>query len=158
MGTFLRRVRGAIGMGITWAIALGVVGSVPRWAFGVDTDAPIPIIFGAFGFIAGVTVSALLVLAEGRRRFDQLSVRRFAGWGAVGGLLLSALWASAVSLRWGEILAIAPAFALVCAACASGALALAKRAAMRELSNGRRDIEDAELAEQEKRKLPARSD
>ena len=139
MRKWLRRVRGAIGMGLTWAAALAAVGSVPRWVFGVETDAPIPLVFGVFGFIAGVTFSALLVLAEGRRSFDQMSIRRFAGWGAITGLLLSALWANAESLRWGEVLAIAPAFALVCAVCASGSLALARRAARLELPDSRGD-------------------
>jgi hypothetical protein len=129
------------------------VGLVPRWVFGVYTDAPIPLVFGVFGFIAGVTFSALLVLTEGRRRFDQMSIRRFAGWGAISGLLLSALWANAVSLRWGEVLAIAPTFALVCAVCASGSLAVARRAVRRELPDTREDTAEAELADHEKRKL-----
>jgi hypothetical protein len=149
----LRRIRGAIGMGFTWAAALAAVGGVPRWVFGVQTDAPIPIVFGAFGFIAGITFSALLVLTEGRRGLDRMSMRRFAGWGATSGLLLSAIWANAVSLRWGEALMIAPAFALACAACASGTLAVARRAARRELPDGRPDAAEAELAGHEKRKL-----
>jgi len=32
-----------------------LVGFVPRWVFGVDTDLPLPLLFGALGFIAGVT-------------------------------------------------------------------------------------------------------
>jgi len=71
-------------MGFTWAAALFAVGLVPRWVFGVYTDVPIPLVFGVFGFIAGITFSGLLVLTEGRRRFAQMSLSRFAGWGAVG--------------------------------------------------------------------------
>ncbi|HEV7593483.1 MAG TPA: hypothetical protein VGO33_00700 [Gemmatimonadaceae bacterium] len=153
MRKWLRRVRGAIGMGFTWAAALAAVGSVPRWVFGVNTDAPIPLVFGVFGFIAGVTFSALLVLTKGGRTFDQMSIRRFAGWGAITGLLLSALWANAVSLSWGEVLAIAPTFALACAACAAGSLAVARRAITRELPDGRRDIAEAELTGHVKKNL-----
>ena len=153
MGKWLRRIRGTIGMGLTWAAALFAVGSVPRWVFGVNTDVPIPLVSGVFGFIAGVTFSALLVVAESRRSFDQMSIRRFAGWGAITGLLLSALWANAVSLTWGEVLAIAPTFALACAACASGSLALARRAASRELPDSRRDTAEAELTDYKKRNL-----
>ena len=149
----LRRIRGAIGMGFTWAAALSAVGLVPRWVFGVNTDVPIPLVFGVFGFIAGVTFSALLVLTEGHRSFDQLSIRRLAGWGAIGGLLLSAVWANAVSLRWGEVLAIAPAFALACAVCAAGSLAVARRAVRRELPDSRERTVEAELTDQEKRNL-----
>jgi hypothetical protein len=92
MRKWLRHIRGAIGMGVTWAAALFVVGFVPRWVFGFNADLPFPILFGALGFIAGVIFSGLLVLTEGRRRFDELSLPRFAAWGATGGLLLSALF------------------------------------------------------------------
>ena len=156
MQKWLRRIRGAIGMGFTWAAALFAVGTVPRWVFGINTDVPIPLVFGVFGFVAGVTFSALLVLTEGRRRFDQMSLPRFAGWGAMGGLLLSALWANVVSLGPGEVLAIAPTFALACAACASGSLALARRAVRRELPDGRGHTTKAELTDLEKRNLLGR--
>jgi hypothetical protein len=133
-------------MGFTWAIACGLVGGIPRWMFGVNTDVPIPVLFGVFGFVAGVTFSGVLVLAEGRRRFDQMSLPRFAGWGAIGGLLLSALWAKGASLSWRDILAIVPTFALASAVCATGTLALARRAT----SPG---LPEAELAESAKQKL-----
>lgn len=133
MGTWLRRVRGALGMGVTWAVAMSAVGLVPRWVLGINADAPFPLIFGVFGFLGGVIFSALLALGEGRRRFDQMSLSRFAGWGATGGLLLAAFFARAASLGWSDILAVAPTFAVACAACASGSLALARRAVRREL-------------------------
>src|SRR5262245_22454921 len=133
-------------MGFTWAFALGAVGGLPRWIFGVNTDAPIPLLFAVFGFIAGVTFSGLLVLTEGRRRFDQMSLPRFAGWGAAGGLLLSALFVRGASYGWGEVLAISTSFALASAACASGSLALARRAARPELPHARGNAE-AELTD-----------
>jgi hypothetical protein len=98
------------------------------------------------------------MLTEGRRSFDQMSIPRFAGWGAITGLLLSALWANAVSLSWGELLAIAPTFALACAVCASGSLALARRAVRRELPDTRGDTADAELTDHEKRNSLGRGD
>ena len=153
MGKWMRRIRGAIGMGFTWAAAWFAVGLVPRWVFGFNADVPFPLVFGVLGFIAGVTFSGLLVLTEGRRRFDQLSLPRFAGWGAMGGLLLSALFAKAASLGGGDVLAIAPTFALACAVCASGSLAVARRALRRELPDIRGDTAEAELTDHEKRKL-----
>jgi hypothetical protein len=104
------------------------VGAVPRWVFGINADAPFPLILGVLGFIAGVTFSGLLVLAEGRRRFDEMSLPRFATWGALGGLLLSAVFAKAVSLGWADVAGIVPTFALASAVCAAGSLALARRA------------------------------
>ena len=74
MQKWLRRIRGAIGMGVTWAAALFVVGFVPGWVLGFNSDLPFPILFGALGFIAGVIFSGLLVLTEGRRRFEEMSL------------------------------------------------------------------------------------
>jgi hypothetical protein len=93
------------------------------------------------------------MLTEGRRGFDQMTLSRFAAWGAVGGLLLSAIFTRAAPLGFGEVLAIAPTFAVVCAICASGSLALARRAETRELPDIREDTAEAELTDHEKRKL-----
>lgn len=153
MRQWLRRVRGAIGMGFTWAAALSAVGSVPRWVFGINTDVPIPLVFGVFGFLAGVIFSGILVLTEGRRTFDQMSLPRFAAWGAAGGLLLAAIFVRVASFGWGDALAIAPTFALACAACASGSLAVARRSNSQELPDRRAETGEAELAGQKKRKL-----
>ncbi|HET7461913.1 MAG TPA: hypothetical protein VFJ82_11725 [Longimicrobium sp.] len=133
MRKWLRRIRGAIGMGFIWGAAWSGAGTVARWVFGIETDLPLPLLFGGLGFIAGVTFSGLLVLTRGRRGFDQMSLPRFAGWGAVGGLLLSALFVRGASYGWGEVLAISATFAVASAACASGTLAVARRAVRREL-------------------------
>ena len=47
------------------------------------------------GFLGGAVFSAVLRIAEGRRRFDELSLPRFGAWGAVTGLLLGVLAVSA---------------------------------------------------------------
>jgi len=140
-------------MGVTWAAAWSLAGLVPRWLFGFNTDAPFPIIFGVLGFIAGIIFSALLMLTEGRRGFDELRISRFAAWGAVGGFLLSAIFTRAASLGWADAFIIAPTFAVASAICASGSLALAKRAEMRELHDVRRDTADAKLTDHQTRKL-----
>ena len=158
MRKWLRRTRGAIGIGVTWGAAWAAAGTVLAVVTRFEADAPFPLIFGVLGFLAGVTFSAFLALAEGRRRFDQMSLPRFASWGAVGGLLLSALFARGASLEWGDVLAIAPTFALASAACASGSLALARRAARRELPDVRAATAEAELTGHEQRKLPAGRD
>lgn len=62
MGKWLRRVRGVIGIGVTWVVAWALVGSVPRWLFGFNTDVPFPLVFGVLGFVAGVIFSGLLML------------------------------------------------------------------------------------------------
>jgi hypothetical protein len=82
-----------------------------------------------------------------------MSLPRFAGWGAVGGLLLTALFAKAGSLGWGDVLALAPTLAVASAVCASGSLALAKRAVRRELPDRHGNTAEAELTDHEKRNL-----
>ena len=136
MRNLMRRIRGALGMGLTWGAAWAVVGMIPRWILGFNPDAPFPLIFGVLGFFAGVVFSAILALTEGRRRLDEMSVPRFAALGATGGLLLSAFFAKAASLELGDVLLVAPAFALASAVCAAGSIALAKRPVSEKLLDG----------------------
>jgi peptidoglycan/LPS O-acetylase OafA/YrhL len=140
MKKWLQRIRGAIGIGIAWAAAWSGAGFVLAVVTGFKADAPFPLIFGVLGFFAGIIFSAFLALTEGRRRFDQMSLPRFAAWGAGGGLLLAAVFAKAASLGWGDVVAIVPTFAVACAICASGSLALARRAGRQELPDIRGDI------------------
>ena len=158
MRKWLRRIRGAIGMGFTWGAAWSGAGIVLAVVTRFRADAPFPLVFGVLGFIAGVIFSALLALTEGGRTLDQMSLPRFAGWGAVGGLLLSALFARAASLGWGDVLAVAPTFALACAVCASGSLAMARRAVRRDLPDSRGETAEAALTDHEKRKLLGNGD
>src|SRR3954467_5745866 len=94
MANWGRRIRGAIGMGLTWAAAWGGAGAIVMLGFllatGSRPDAPFPLMFGAFGFIAGVIFSGVLGSLGNRRRFDEMSLPRFAAWGAAGGFVLSA--------------------------------------------------------------------
>jgi hypothetical protein len=153
MGKLLGRIRGAIGMGLTWAVAWAAAGSVPRWVFGFNPDVPFPLVFGVLGFIGGVIFSGVLMLTESRRGFDQMKLPRFAAWGAVGGVLLAGVFTRAASLGWADALVIAPTFAIACAISASGSLALARRAGMRELPGSRGHDAEAELTDREPRKL-----
>lgn len=38
-------------------LALGALGGIPRWVFGVDTDLPIPLPMAVVGFVGGGMVS-----------------------------------------------------------------------------------------------------
>ena len=141
MQQWLRRIRGTIGMGLTWAVAGGAVGTLINLGFVVRTgsrpDAPFPIMLGAFGFVAGVVFSGVLRLVEGRRRFDQMSLPRFAAWGAGVGFALTAAFFLAVSRGDPAFLqyfvVVGPVVAAAAAGCAAGSLALARRAQNREL-------------------------
>ncbi|HEX8851496.1 MAG TPA: hypothetical protein VF761_18350 [Gemmatimonadaceae bacterium] len=145
-------------MGLVWGAAWSAVGTIPRWVFGFDPDAPFPLVFGVLGFVAGVTFAALLLLAERRRSFEQMSLPRFAAWGGVGGLLLAAIFTRAASLGAADALAVAPTFAIASATCAAASLAIARRATRGELPPGRGDAAGAELAGGERRRLARRED
>jgi hypothetical protein len=90
------------------------------------------LLFAPLGFVTGVIFSGILVAIERRRRFDRVSLSRFAGWGAVSGLLLSGTFVVGAALRgeslWGEFLLFGLPLALSSAASAAGSLALARRA------------------------------
>lgn len=157
MRGWLRRIRGAIGMGLTWAAAWFGAGMMLLLVVGLDAaDVPFPLFFGAIGFVAGVTFSGVLRLAEGRRRFDQMSLPRFAAWGAVGGLVLSGLFVGSVAAFAGERLplgVLGTVFALAGAASAAGTLALARLAEDRALLDTSDEVAGVGLSEKEEREL-----
>jgi hypothetical protein len=80
-----------------------------------------------------------------------VSLSRFAGWGAVSGLVLSGIFVVAAALRggsvWGEFLVFGPSLAMASAACAAGSLAVARRAERGELPGPSGDPAEAELTE-----------
>jgi len=157
MKKWVRRIRAAVGMGLTWGAAWFAAGIMLLLVPGFDADVPFPLLFALLGFVAGITFSAILGVIEGRRRFEQMSLARFTGWGAVGGLLLCGIFVLAAALGgetvWGEILVLGPVFALAGAVSAAGSLALARRAERRELPDPSADPADAGLTEDERREL-----
>lgn len=154
MTKWLRRIRGAIGMGLIWAVAWFGAGMILLFIVGPGAaDVPFPLGFGAFGFLAGVAFSAVLVLVEGRRRFDQMSLPRFATWGAVGGLVLSGIFVPAAGLGGSAFLVLGTVFALSGAACAAGSLALARMARDREQLDANVDVDEIGLTDDEVREL-----
>jgi hypothetical protein len=126
----LRLLRGAIGMGLTWAVGWFGAGVILQWIVGRDVffdDVPLPIRLAMLGFISGVTFSGVLKVVAGHRRFDELSLGRFAGWGAAGGLLLYGVLAVTAG-PGGQALVLAPVLALAGAGSAAGTLSLARKA------------------------------
>lgn len=163
MNKWVRRIRGAIGMGLTWAVAWFGAGMAILLGSLILTgstgaDVPYPIGFGAIGFIGGVTFSGVLSLTEGRRRFDEMSLPRFAGWGAAGGFLLSLVFVTLVALVddpsfLSNLVVLGPVFAAAGAGCAAGALALARRAEDQQLLEAGEDVGEVGLSAQERRDL-----
>ena len=151
-------------MGLTWAVAWFGAGMAMLLTFllltgSTGADVPYPIGFGAIGFIAGVTFSGVLGLAEGRRRFDQMSLPRFAAWGAAGGVLLSGLFVATVAAFaegpgfLANVVVLAPVFGVAGAASAAGSLALARKAEDQELLEASEEVAGVGLSEAEVREL-----
>jgi hypothetical protein len=140
MTRLLRWLRGAIGMGLTWALGWFIAGMVLVQIVGPGTDdVPLPIRFGLLGFLSGLTFSGVLGVLGRRRGFDQTSLPRFAGWGAAGGLVLFGALAVTAG-PGGERLLLAPVLALAGAGSAAGTLALARRAGRRESLDAAADV------------------
>jgi hypothetical protein len=90
------------------------------------------LIFGALGFVCGTIFSVVLRLTEGRRKFDELTLPRFATWGGIAGLLLGGLAAMTTFAGPGlqplsDAIATGVA-ALLGAGSAAGSLAIARHA------------------------------
>ena len=157
MKKWWQRIRAAIGMGLTWGGTWFGAGILLARVPGLDSDLPFALLFAPLGFVSGIIFSGVLVAIEGRRRFDRMSLSRFAGWGAVSGLLLSGIFVVGAALRggavWGEFLLFGPALATASAVCAAGSLAMARRAESRALPGLSDDSAVAELSEDEKREL-----
>lgn len=164
MKNLLRRIRGAVGMGLTWAIGWGSVGGLIELIYNLWPGFPLgpvvdiwPFVLAIPGFLGGVVFSVVLRIAAGRRRFDELSLPRFAAWGAVAGLLLGGLLRAAgigdAAPLWLQLAVLGGPTALLGAISASGTLALARRAQRRELVAGDAEVADVGLTEAEVKEL-----
>lgn len=167
MKKWLRRIRGAVGMGLTWGVGGALVG------FGIELIQNVwPNPVGSFidiwpaalalpAFLGGVVFSVVLGIAGRRRRFDELSLPRFAAWGALGGLLASLLPAGMVALGlatpnvplWQITLGLAVPLTLGSVVAASGTLALARMGEDRELLEASEDVAEVGLTEEEAEEL-----
>ena len=149
-------------MGLTWAAAWFGAGILLARVSSFNPDLPFALLFAPLGFAVGIIFSGILVVIEGRRGFDRMSLSRFAGWGAVSGLLLSGIFGVAAALRgetlWGEVMVWGPVLPMASAVCAAGSLALARRAERLQLPDPNGDRGEAELTEDEKGLLLGRGD
>ena len=163
MKRWLRRIRGAVGMGLTWAVGwvlggvlIGVTSlllpNLLLWEVLFEAMDPLVPLLALPGFVGGAVFSAVLGIAGRRHRFDELSLPRFAAWGAVGGLLVSAPIMIALGFS-PPSLAVGTLMALLCAGSATGSLALARIAEDRELLDASADLAEVGLTGGEAQEL-----
>jgi hypothetical protein len=132
LGDFLRRCRGAFGIGMVWGAAWAAFLAAASVIIGIfDPDSidpgegPLMLArFGAaFGFVSGAAFGVLLSLTESRKGILKLSLPRAALWGVLGSAALPLLTPMNDS-----ILVFACPLG---AALAAGTVALARRAELR---------------------------
>lgn len=131
MNPLLRKLRGVMGIGLTWGIlwaaiaaAVGLVIRITIPGSFDPGDAGIPLAMGVVGFVSGVGFGILLSFAESRKTILDLSLSRVAMWGVLGSAALPLLTGMEDKLLF-----------LTCplgAIFAAGSLAIARRAELRD--------------------------
>ncbi len=162
MRKWLRRMRGTVLMGLTWALIWAPVGLLIGMIVDPDgaMDEPWILVGTLPGFLAGVIFSVVLGVAARRHKLDDLSVAQVGGWGALAGLLLGLL-----PLLLGDHgpdkprvlpldLVIVGAITLLSTISAAGSLVLARKAARPELTEGSANMSSFAAAEGEAEELP----
>src|SRR5919109_315998 len=158
MKRWMRRVRGALLMGLTWAVAWAPVGVLLGMIVDPSGTMDEPwILVGAYpGFFGGVLFSTVFAIAARRRRLDELSLKRVAAWGALAGVVLGlipfAIGSSNVPV-WKLASIFVGGTTFLCTTSAVASLALARRGEKQTLLAADADLADVGLTEAEKKEL-----
>lgn len=144
---WLRRIRGAVGMGLVWGAVWAAVGALK--AVLVDPNGSMDALWvgppvGVFpGFVGGLIFSVVLAIAAAPRKLHELSVSRVGVWGAMVGFLLGFLPLAINEPPnefpvWLVAAVVIGSLSLMGAISAAGSLALARRAKRREVFEAQR--------------------
>ena len=167
MNKWRTRLRGAVGMGLTWAAGWGLVVVLMGLTTILLPGTGLEVIFEAAddellmvmmfpSFAGGVVFSTVLGIAGRRRRFDELSLPRFTAWGAIGGLLLGLIPATAVAVgeaslaQAGVVIGIVTLLSTVSA---SATLMLARMTEDRELLDASAEVAEVGVTADEAQEL-----
>lgn len=174
MRKWFRRLRGAIGVGVSWGVVWGLAGGVLEAIVGLPpgTDGAGVVLyefargfmaFAMIGFVGSGVFSVALGLGGRRRSFAEMSLARFGSWGGVAGLMVGLSLYSPVLLAPNGRFTLAEALlratlavgvtTALGAGAAAGSLALARMADDRELLAAGEEVADVGLTQQEAREL-----
>jgi hypothetical protein len=137
---WLQRIRGALLMGLIWALAWMPVGLLIGMILDPDgrMDEPWIAVGTLPGFLAGVMFSVVLGIAARRRRLDELSVAKFGGLGALAGFVIGSLplvlgdQDGRTGNLWLLPVVVVTSITLLSAASAAASLVLARKSQERE--------------------------
>jgi len=152
----LRRLRGALGMGAFWAVGGAILGGVFE-VFVDPTGRIVDLWIPALAlpaFLSGVVFSGVLAIAGRKRHFRELSLRRFAAWGAVGGAIVGVAGVAVLGIA--NVAGIASVLGLTAVGsslAATGTLALARFASDPAAVEADDSLDDVGLSERERREL-----
>ena len=141
MKRFLRRLRGVLGTALTWAVGWSAFTVGLSLLFGAPLEyLGLLAISGAVrGSIAGGAFAVILSIAERHHTLEDLSLRRVALWGGIGGSVLLLTTLPIIALMGAPITGVIGGLvrsAFIGAGFASGSVALAKRADRNLISGG----------------------
>ena len=144
MNRLARRLRGLLGVGVTWGALWSVIGAGVGLVLGVvapevwgwtDRLFEWTIGMGLYGLVSGVGFGSVLSLREGRKTVLDIPLRRAAIWGVVGAaavpLLFGALGAFEVGTTTAEVLGAILVTGVLGGTFAPAAIAIARRAELR---------------------------
>ena len=178
MKKWLQRIRGTLGIGLTWAfgwavggVLIGVASNLFPWlpwwdAFFKVFDAPLPA-FAVPGFFAGIFFATVVGILGRRRQLQEISLARFTAWGAAAGVALTAFPFVLVSVGlastegasvsgWRVLGVLVGPFILFSAGSAALTLLLARKGKSQSLHQ-RDEMFDDSIASEELTALPGQS-
>ena len=150
MNRLARRLRGLLGVGLTWGALWSVIGagvwlviqivspevwagtySISEWTLGI----------GLYGLVSGVGFGSLLSLGEARKTVLGISLRRAAIWGVLGAvavpLLFGALGMFEAGTTTADVLEAILLTGFLGGTFAPASIALARRAELRAVEEGK---------------------
>lgn len=135
MGDLLRRLRGLLGVGVTWGTLWAGIGAVMGIVIG-ESVAVWALGMGLYGLVSGVGFGALLSLGEGRKTILDLRLGRVAVWGVLGSALVPLLFGALGTFEMGttvaDVLGAVLTTAFLGGTFAPGSVAIARRAQLRQ--------------------------
>ena len=109
MANLVRRLRGAVGIALTWGGAWAVIGVALALGIGIlrpgeidPGEGPVKVaaVLGLAGFLSGLGFAGLLAFGERRRTIRDLSLARVALWGFLGAAAIPALTGADIGEGW----------------------------------------------------------